>query len=218
MTEEEWLACDLPGKMVYYSKSRISDRKRTLLQVACLRRIEAFLPGPISKGAATILEQSLDGSVPEEKLATMRADALEEALAFPNPHGKQLPEAFAGTAVYYSDDTELLMERCAETTAWAKAGMPDAISAPEEIAQCLLIRDIFGNPFRPAAVDPSWLTSDVLALATGIYQDRAYDRMPILADALQDAGCDIDDVLNHCRSEGPHVRGCWVVDLLTGRT
>ncbi|MBP3956589.1 hypothetical protein J8F10_15045 [Gemmata sp. G18] len=80
-----------------------------------------------------------------------------------------------------------------------------------------LFRDIFGNPFRPVAVESSWLTSDVRPLAEGIYQDRAFDRMPILADALQDAGCDNDDILNHCRQPGEHVRGCWVVDMLTGR-
>jgi hypothetical protein len=80
-----------------------------------------------------------------------------------------------------------------------------------------LLHDIFGNPFRPVALDPAWLTSDVLALARGIYDERAFDRMPILADALQDAGCDSADVLGHCRSAGPHVRGCWVVDLLLGK-
>lgn len=82
-----------------------------------------------------------------------------------------------------------------------------------------LLRDIFGNPFRPVSVDPSWLTSTVVALAEGIYQDRAFDRMPILADALQDAGCDNDDILNHCRDEKPpHVRCCWVIDLLLGKS
>ncbi len=80
-----------------------------------------------------------------------------------------------------------------------------------------VIRDIFGNPFRPVTVDPAWLTSDVLALARGIYAERAFDRMPILADALQDAGCDNEDVLTHCRdASAPHVRGCWVVDLVLG--
>ena len=79
------------------------------------------------------------------------------------------------------------------------------------------LRCVFGNPFRPVTLDPAWLTSDVLLLARGIYADRAFDRMPILADALQDAGCDNDDMLTHCRGPGPHARGCWVVDLLTGR-
>jgi hypothetical protein len=60
-------------------------------------------------------------------------------------------------------------------------------------------------------------TSTAVALARGIYEDRAFDRMPILADALQDAGCDNEDILDHCRGPEPHVRGCWVVDLLLGK-
>jgi hypothetical protein len=85
-------------------------------------------------------------------------------------------------------------------------------------SQCDLIRDIFGNPFRAVALEPSWLTSTVVALADGIYAERAFDRLPILADALQDAGCDTGDVLDHCRGPGPHARGCWVVDLLLGKS
>lgn len=88
----------------------------------------------------------------------------------------------------------------------------------EYAAQAGLIREVFGNPFRPVAIDPNWLTSTVVALAEGIYADRAFDRMPILADALQDAGCANDDILHHCRDNSQvHVRGCWVIDLLTGR-
>lgn len=82
----------------------------------------------------------------------------------------------------------------------------------------LLVRDAFGNPFRPVALDPSWRTEAVVALAEGIYAERAFERMPVLADALEDAGCAHADILSHCRGDGPHVRGCWVVDLLTGRT
>jgi len=82
-----------------------------------------------------------------------------------------------------------------------------------------LVRDIFGNPFRPINLDSSWLTSDVLSLARGIYDERAFDRMSILADALQDAGCTNEDILSHCRDANQiHVRGCWVVDLLLGKT
>jgi hypothetical protein len=88
----------------------------------------------------------------------------------------------------------------------------------ERLAHCDLLRDIFGNPFRPITCDPEWRTSTVLALAQGIYDERAFDRMPILADALQDAGCDNADILDHCRGSGPHVRGCWVVDLVLGKT
>ena len=81
-----------------------------------------------------------------------------------------------------------------------------------------LLREIFGNPLRPVSLNPAWLTSDVLLLARGICAERAFDRMPILADALQDAGCTNEDVLNHCRdAKQVHVRGCWVLDLLLGK-
>jgi hypothetical protein len=92
------------------------------------------------------------------------------------------------------------------------------LTGPMSAYQRAYIRDIFGNPFRPVSLDPAWLTSDVVALARGIYDDRAFDRMPILADALQDTGCANDDILNHCRDTSlAHVRGCWVVDLLLGK-
>jgi hypothetical protein len=80
------------------------------------------------------------------------------------------------------------------------------------------IRDIFGTlPFCPVAFDPRWHTSDAVALAQSIYDERAFERLPILADALMDAGCEDEQVISHCRSEGPHVRGCWVVDLVLGK-
>jgi hypothetical protein len=79
-----------------------------------------------------------------------------------------------------------------------------------------IVREIFGNPFRQVAVAPEWITPTVLALANGIYADRAFDRMPILADGLEESGCDNKDILLHCRQPGEHVRGCWVIDLLTG--
>jgi hypothetical protein len=79
------------------------------------------------------------------------------------------------------------------------------------------LRDIFGNPFRVITLDPGWLTPAVVALAQSIYDDRTFDRMPALAVALHDAGCNNEEILSHCRSEGPHVRGCWAVDLLLGK-
>jgi hypothetical protein len=79
-----------------------------------------------------------------------------------------------------------------------------------------LMRDILGPP-RSVIINPHWRTSTSLALAQGIYTDRAFDRLPILADALEDAGCDNADILNHCRQPGEHVRGCWVVDLILGK-
>lgn len=80
-----------------------------------------------------------------------------------------------------------------------------------------LFLEHFGDVRRPVVSDPSWLTETVVLLAQGMYNARDFGAMPILADALQDAGCDSDDILNHCRGPGPHVRGCWVVDLLLGK-
>ncbi|MCE9565142.1 MAG: hypothetical protein K8U57_24180 [Planctomycetes bacterium] len=88
----------------------------------------------------------------------------------------------------------------------------------ERIAHCNLLRDIFGNPFRPVAFAAEWRTSTVVALAQEMYGSRDFSPMPILADALQDAGCDNDDILTHCRdANGVHVRGCWVVDTILGK-
>ena len=83
--------------------------------------------------------------------------------------------------------------------------------------QTALLNDIFGNPFRPVTFDSAWRTDTVLSLARQMYESREFGAMPILADALQDAGCDAADVLNHCRdTSAQHVRGCWVVDLVLG--
>jgi hypothetical protein len=85
------------------------------------------------------------------------------------------------------------------------------------LSSIVLLQDIFGNPFRPITIDPSWLTwndGTVRKIAQAIYEERAFDRMPILADALEEAGCTNADIRNHCRRSGEHVRGCWVVDLL----
>ena len=81
-----------------------------------------------------------------------------------------------------------------------------------------LLRDIFGNPFRPVAFASDWRTDTAVAIAFLMYESRDFSAMPILADALQDAGCDSADVLDHCRDpHGVHVRGCWVVDLVLGK-
>ncbi|MBX9584052.1 MAG: hypothetical protein K2X87_27445 [Gemmataceae bacterium] len=93
----------------------------------------------------------------------------------------------------------------------------DGLRADSEPKQTALLRDGIGNPFRPVAIDPDWLTSTVVALAAGIYADRAFDRPPVLADALEDAGCGHADILAHCRGDGPHARGCWVVDMILGK-
>src|SRR5262249_35289724 len=80
-----------------------------------------------------------------------------------------------------------------------------------------LLRDVMGNPFSPLEWNSAWQTATVTSLAQAIYNERGFDRLPILADALEDAGCDNAEMLNHCRQVGEHIRGCWVVDLILGK-
>jgi len=93
---------------------------------------------------------------------------------------------------------------------------PPATTA-EHREQAALVRCLFGNPFRPRPVCGAWLTSEVRALAEAIYAKRAFDRMPLLGDALEAAGGTNADLIEHCRSDREHARGCWVVDLLLGK-
>ena len=102
----------------------------------------------------------------------------------------------------------------AELALQALAGYDLVSRRPWKIHQCNLLRDIFGNPFRPSTVETRWFTSTSTSIAKGIYADRVFDRLPILGDALEEAGCTDAEILAHCRGPGPHVRGCWVVDLL----
>jgi hypothetical protein len=141
---------------------------------------------------------------------------------------------------------EVLLQRLAELEHWADTGCPprqqhDEVfmaSSVEEARrvtigvcqqpgsmwktghrrQSELVREIFGNPFRQVAFFPSWRTDTALSLARQMYESQDFSAMPILADALQDAGCDSADILAHCRGPGPHVRGCWVVDLVLGKS
>ena len=90
----------------------------------------------------------------------------------------------------------------------------------EPAVQARLLRDLFGDPFRPVPVDPGWAawnSATIPKLAQAIYEERRFADLPILADALEDAGCTNQDILSHCRGPGPHVRGCWAVDLVLGK-
>jgi hypothetical protein len=93
----------------------------------------------------------------------------------------------------------------------------NAIGRKERKAQSKLIHDIFGNPFRPVILDPAWLNPTVTALAHTTYEDRTFTDLPILADALEEAGCTCEFTLSHLRGPGPHCRGCWALDLILGK-
>jgi hypothetical protein len=90
----------------------------------------------------------------------------------------------------------------------------------EEGPRSALLRDVIGDPFRPVAIEPHWLTWQdraVVKMAGAIYEARSFDELPILADALEEAGCTDAGILSHCRNRGEHARGCHVLDSLLGK-
>jgi hypothetical protein len=106
-----------------------------------------------------------------------------------------------------------------ETVARGVRQLPTGILQAEQGAQVILVRDLF-NPFHARAADHAWLAwndGTLPKLAQVIYDERRFDSLPIIADALEEAGCTHAAILAHCRGPGPHVRGCWVVDLLLGK-
>ena len=119
----------------------------------------------------------------------------------------QLPKELRSCKKYYQRAELTSSKICTESV-----NSSVCVGVHVDLFQCL-----FGNPFHPVSLNPTWLTDTAVSLATGIYDDRAFDRLPILADALQEAGCDSDDLLNHFRGPGPHVRGCWALDLVLGK-
>jgi hypothetical protein len=107
----------------------------------------------------------------------------------------------------------------AEIAGGGSSGAAAVVAEQQE--QAGLLRDLFGNPFAPVAVEPAWLEwSDgtVRRLAETIYDEQRWLDMPVLGDALEEAGCRVEAVLEHCRSLELHARGCWVVDLVCGVT
>jgi hypothetical protein len=216
MTEKEWATSGAPGLMLEHSWEGASERKKRLFGCACCYRAWHLLSDPKSKTAVCVAECFADGVSSAESLATAYRAA------------ESVVSNFRGE-ISTSHEWHGAMQACCDVASdpyraysiWrdiANTLLRAGAKWHAELAGiCDLLRDMFGYPFRPVTVDSAWLTSDVLALARGIYDEKAFDRMPILADALQDAGCDSEEVLNHCRGPGPHVRGCWVVDLVLGK-
>jgi hypothetical protein len=181
-------------------------RKVTLYACACCRRIWVHLTRPASRAAVEMAERFADGLASSAELRAAREEANRDYEL-----GEWAVLAAASCADDQNGDFYDHAMHCAAIV------VDDRSDGPEAAAQADLIRDIFGNPFRPVTVNPAWRTANVSALAQAIYDDRAFDRLPILADALEDAGCDNADILNHCRQPGEHVRGCWVVDWILGK-
>jgi hypothetical protein len=225
MTESEWRACDDPEEILEYLRGKASDRKLRLFAVACCRRIWHLLIDERSRKAVLVAERDADQARPEEVsevfyqsqcafrvceyASDCHADAAWAACQLAEPSEDRLEKAvrvalLAASAAGYPTDSCYSTDR-------------DKIEVEYE-HQCHLLRDVFGNPFRPASTSTAWLLPNVIALAQMIYEERAFDRLPELAAALEEAGCHDADTLGHCRQAGPHVRGCWVVDAILGKT
>ncbi len=218
MTETEWLASADAIPMLDILKEA-SRRKLRLFAVACCRLFWDQLSDQRCREGIEVAERRAEWRVSRNELSAATA-ALGEVERTARP-----AEADAAFIISRVAAASALEAAQAATSSYGPEGFED----PEEAAkegiladrprQAQLLRDIFGNPFRPVAVESGWLTSTVVQLAQGIYDDRAFDRLPILADALQDAGCDNEALLGHCRDpQLTHVRGCWAVDLLLGKS
>ncbi len=226
MTEAEWLACKDPTPMLWYLRGKASQRKLRLFAVACCRSIE--FADERSGQALSVAERFADGlATPAERRdvhQSRRAYSLSPRNYEYGPESESVTFAVHGHALVAARRAAEWSRTDAGVTADYLAATPDDRLPDAERAHTLarerqshLLRDIFGNPFRPVTFSPSWRTSTVVALASQMYESRKFGAMPILADALQDAGCDSADVLDHCRGLGPHVRGCWVVDRVLGK-
>jgi hypothetical protein len=213
-TEAQWLELTDIAEIVKRCRGKLIGRKRKLrlFAVACCRQIWSLLGDARSRRAVEVAEQYAEGQISEQELRDVESLAMEAHQTAFDVKGKEgaLPEWAAVFAAWFEP------LKAAEAAGWMAEGSRGFLPFPGEPVISFL-RDIFGNPFRPVTVDPAWRTTNVVGLAQAIYDERAFDRMPILADALEEAGCANGEVLDHCRGPGPHVRGCWVLDLLRGR-
>jgi hypothetical protein len=208
MAEQDWLASDDPEAMLLYLSPAASDRKLRLFACACCRRIWDLLPEGASRRAVETSERFADGEA--------TADDLQRSWSAARRLVAGVEARVAGWNRLTAAEVEA--RDAARSGAWSAAHSVVADSDREERqAQCDLLRDIF-QPFHPVAAQATWLTPEVTELARVMYRERTLDRMPALADALEKAGCRDEAVLAHCGGPGPHVRGCWVLDLLTART
>jgi hypothetical protein len=234
--------------MLTLAAGHVSDRKLRLYLVGCCRRRWELFPDKGSQQALRIAEQFADAAATDTELGQAVLLAREVVESRPRPHSRWQPTDYVRTAAeaaWIACDSPTDLRRLSryrlqlEPLVWAAGALEPLAAAyaaystmaigggptlfetvllSEQTAQVHLLRCVFGNPFVYTVPDPRWLTSAVLGLAKAMYAERAFDRLPILADALEEAGCDDEAVLSHCRQDREHARGCWVVDLLLGQS
>jgi hypothetical protein len=210
MTESDWLTCNDPAPMLDLLDAEASPRKLRLFGCACCRRIWNLILDEKEREIVEAAERHADGLITAEE---MRALAALHASSRDNPSRAASESASQGAS------SSARRARAYAVDAVRSTSGP-AARAGEWRQQCDLMRCIFGNSFATVAINPSWLSwndATVPKIAQSIYDARRFADLPILADALEDAGCDDRPILDHCRSGGEHVRGCWVVDLLLGK-
>jgi hypothetical protein len=213
MTEAEWRDADDPQAMWDFAADIVSDRKARLLVVALCRSLWPLLPHPLSRAAVEVAERFADGEASEDERveACLAANRVEVVNA--SPQGPEYVEAIQAVVHAAMMSHHLYIGFGAALSA-LRVGVNEA--AQRTAAD--VIRDVFGSPFRTPLLRPAWRTDTALSLARVMYETRDFAAMPILADALQDAGSEHADILDHCRDpKGVHVRGCWVVDLVLGK-
>ncbi len=233
MREQDWLARTDPKGMVEFVCEKASDRKKRLFAVACCRRIWFLMADHRSQMAVEIAERFADGMANRRE----RKAAIESALA-----AKEDADAAARKASADGDEKQwggfnaafaaMIAGNLRGYDPWDAANaagyavefLTGTPKDAEHVAQVAFVLDIFGNPFRPVPLNAAWQTPTVLALATAVSDNRILPagtlepaRLAVLADALEEADCTNDAILNHLREPRGHVRGCWAVDLLLGK-
>jgi hypothetical protein len=220
MTEQEWLDCKDPRRLLQFAGAKTSSRKLRLFACACCRHLWRFFKGlPRSRRALEVSERYADGQATKAELRAGRkqargcelcaacTDALEAALRTSDSAAYE-----ARLLTLQSPVRDHIIEGSDVHTAAA-----NRLAQEEERAQSNLLREIVGNPFRPMTLDTAWRTPPTLAVARTVYEDRRFDDLPLLADALEEEGCTDEAILAHLCGPGPHVRGCWALDGLLGR-
>ena len=233
MTEAEWLSSTDPTPMLEFLRGKASDRKLRLFAVACCHFIWPLLTDERARVTVETAEDYADGLATEnsrrdlvKRYCTVRglSNSLDSAVSaagwcvaspFTVTEAEHCTHCAVYARIHYADEVGDITYKTDDWPESYNLAM-DPMRSATKAAQASLLHCIF-NPFHPITLDPSWLTSTVTTLARSMYDTRDFTAMPILADALQDAGCDDDQVLSHCRGEGVHVRGCFLIDLLTGR-
>ncbi|HYT87963.1 MAG TPA: hypothetical protein VEL76_04530 [Gemmataceae bacterium] len=243
MDEAAWRACTQPTLMLRFLRGRVSVRKLRLFAVACCRRVQSLMADERSRAAVDLAERRADGHVTEREVRAVRAAAkvvddivrsayLTARSSSEPPYGYgpayAACNAAGAAAAVLSADANIPASLAAYALAGrdcateSKEAADDAFRAATRAAfaeEAELLRDIVGTPFQPVPFDPAWRTPNVVALATVLYEDRRFKDMPVLADALEEAGCNNAGILAHCRQPGvAHTRGCWLIDLLLDKT